>query len=268
MSEVEVPHRAAKVVCVYRMTIRPDSTSAIEQDELTQLAISDSISEFRSCVRYKSDSLSASYAGVSMSSTALSTAFEQVRKLPKARFDGIIIKNQKLNNCIYYGRIDGVLYNYREDNYPIQWQLSADTLTINGYKCQKASTRLGGRYYNAWFTRQIPISNGPYKFGGLPGLIVSISDATSSYKFELIRIYQPNKSYSILLPTEIIKPRNSVISISRQKYYETYFADQKNVIDNFMADGNFRFENEAQMRQNLQGKLKRRNNPIEIEYFK
>ncbi|MGI4762535.1 MAG: hypothetical protein ACRYF0_17620, partial [Janthinobacterium lividum] len=54
-----------KIICLYRMTSRMDSTSKTTRQEFTQLAISDSLSEFRSSDRYKGDSLLIKYAHVS-----------------------------------------------------------------------------------------------------------------------------------------------------------------------------------------------------------
>jgi len=60
---------------------------------------------------------------------------------------------------------------------PVQnWIVSDDTLTVAGYLCQKATCRFRGRDYIAWFSNDIPISNGPWKFGGLPGLILKVYD--------------------------------------------------------------------------------------------
>ncbi len=69
---------------------------------------------------------------------------------------------------------------------PLQWQLiqNSDT-TLLGYSCQKATTFYGGRKYTAWFTMDIPISDGPYKFYGLPGLIIKICDSENQHRFEL-----------------------------------------------------------------------------------
>ena len=66
------------------------------------------------------------------------------------------------------------------------WKVAADTQTVQGYLCQKAECNFRGRDYTAWFTYQIPISNGPLKFGGLPGLICKLYDNTKKYSFSLL----------------------------------------------------------------------------------
>jgi GLPGLI family protein len=52
---------------------------------------------------------------------------------------------------------------------------------IGNWEAQKATTEFGGRKWTAWFCEEIPLSDGPYKFKGLPGLIVKISDADNSH---------------------------------------------------------------------------------------
>ncbi|WP_081414005.1 GLPGLI family protein [Chryseobacterium daeguense] len=62
------------------------------------------------------------------------------------------------------------------------------TSTIGGYKCNKASVSIGGKKFIAWFTHDIPISDGPYKFRGLPGLILKLNEVNNYIGFELISI--------------------------------------------------------------------------------
>lgn len=73
------------------------------------------------------------------------------------------------------------------------WQLEQvrDT-SILGYTCQKATCSFGGRNYEAWYTIEIPISDGPYKFEGLPGLIVRVADVEKEHIFQLYGV----KNYS------------------------------------------------------------------------
>ncbi|MFD2786785.1 GLPGLI family protein [Hymenobacter rubripertinctus] len=258
----------AKVICLYRLTSRPDSTSKTTWEELTQLAISDSSSEFRSFVRYKADSLILKYQYADLNSPAMYAGMTEATNLPKYKFDGVIIKNSKTTTCLYYGIINKILYSYQDNDYSLNWKLSTDTARINGYTCQKAFTKLGGRKYTAWFTRQIPISNGPYKFGGLPGLIVSISDSTGSYKFELTRIYQPAKEYRILLPSQLMRTKLPAIVVPKRHYYSSYFTARDNFIDNAIANGTIKSGDLENVRKTYRDKIKHLNNPIELDYKK
>ncbi|MCJ7932207.1 MAG: GLPGLI family protein [Chryseobacterium sp.] len=76
-------------------------------------------------------------------------------------------------------------YKIREDKKP-EWKIQPDKQKIGDYNTQKATTSFGGREWTAWFAADIPFQDGPYKFYGLPGLIVKIEDATGSHSMTLI----------------------------------------------------------------------------------
>ncbi len=44
---------------------------------------------------------------------------------------------------------------------------------------------MGGRLWEAWFSPDLPFSEGPYKFSGLPGLIMKVKDARGHYEFTI-----------------------------------------------------------------------------------
>ncbi len=81
-------------------------------------------------------------------------------------------------------------YNsYYKEPYPLQqWQMGTEIQTILGYKCQKAVCHWRGRDFVAWFAPGIPVKAGPWKFGGLPGLILKLNDMENLYRFEAVRI--------------------------------------------------------------------------------
>ena len=67
----------------------------------------------------------------------------------------------------------------------LEWSFSDEaTDSIMGYDCHKATVEFAGRNYTAWFTPEIPLPFGPYKFGGLPGLILKIEDAEQQFVWE------------------------------------------------------------------------------------
>lgn len=84
-------------------------------------------------------------------------------------------------------------YSYEESIPQIKWNIIANTdSTILGYKCIQASCNFRGRDYIAWFTDEIAIDNGPWKFHGLPGLILKIEDQKKEYIYECTALYHPN----------------------------------------------------------------------------
>lgn len=75
-------------------------------------------------------------------------------------------------------------YKVLEDRKPI-WQISSAKKQLGTFSVQKATTDFAGRKWTAWFTTDVPVQDGPYKFSGLPGLIVEMSDQTGSHQMEL-----------------------------------------------------------------------------------
>ena len=67
-------------------------------------------------------------------------------------------------------------YVYQDLISDLKWELcnSEHTEPILGYNCIKATTVFRGRTYIAWFTPDIPVHIGPWKFVGLPGLILRV----------------------------------------------------------------------------------------------
>lgn len=96
------------------------------------------------------------------------------------------------------------------DNYPkMIWKISTETKNILGFKCQKANTSFRGRDYTVWFTTEIPGNYFPWKFEGLPGVILSFSDKEKLFASEAISVIQ-NKNPSVEFEEKI------------DKYFSTY----------------------------------------------
>ena len=115
-----------------------------------------------------------------------------------------VIKSKKIrvsNNSTSYN------YIYSNKN-TLVWQLKSDTEKISNYLCNKATTTYEGRNYIAWYTTEIPIADGPYKFWGLPGLIIKIHDTENHYIFTLVNFQKysgnpPPKLFQDLKPLEL-----------------------------------------------------------------
>lgn len=82
-----------------------------------------------------------------------------------------------LNNNIYTGyHILQTNYSLKDDLKLMDWKMTDETSEILGYSCQAAKTHFRGRDYVAYFTTEIPVSEGPFKFNGLPGMILKVSN--------------------------------------------------------------------------------------------
>ncbi len=105
------------------------------------------------------------------------------------QYDEIYIKDGQVTEyAIMPMNLERECCQYTEPVPKQQWTLKDEQQNIHGYRCQKATCHWRGRDYVAWFTSEIPIQRGPWKFGGLPGLIVKLSDAKNEYNFELVRL--------------------------------------------------------------------------------
>ncbi|OYQ45975.1 hypothetical protein CHU92_01765 [Flavobacterium cyanobacteriorum] len=63
--------------------------------------------------------------------------------------------------------------------------IDSETKVFGTYKCKKATMVFRGRAYTAWFSEDFPVNAGPFKFGGLPGLIFEIYDTDNQYRWIL-----------------------------------------------------------------------------------
>lgn len=71
-----------------------------------------------------------------------------------------------------------------------EWNICDEWKELNGYKVRKATCDFRGRKYEAWYATDIPVSDGPWKFCGLPGLIFEVYDHPCQYYYCLTGIKQ------------------------------------------------------------------------------
>lgn len=101
------------------------------------------------------------------------------------------------------------------------WKLvqNRDT-TIGIYDCQMATCHFGKRDFIAWYTTEIPISDGPYKFKGLPGLIIRLTDAKNEHVFQLYKVQNVNSNQEIVfMGNRHLKATTAANFLKAQKAY-------------------------------------------------
>jgi GLPGLI family protein len=100
----------------------------------------------------------------------------------------------------------GKVFAVQEQIPVIEWNITEETKEIMGLQCQKAIGDFKGRTYHAWFSSQLPYSNGPWKLGGLPGLIIEASDTKKEVIFQLTSFENATgPQIKIGLPNDIVK---------------------------------------------------------------
>jgi GLPGLI family protein len=122
------------------------------------------------------------------------------------------------------------LYFYQEESIHIPWEIKEDTISVLGYLCTKANCDFGGRIYTAWFTQDIPINEGPYKFYGLPGMILKIEDSEKLFQFEAIGLEK-------LENAEIVIDENSRYLKCTKEEYSTIKKRMRENFTEFYREG-------------------------------
>ncbi|NIF05073.1 GLPGLI family protein [Chryseobacterium sp. Tr-659] len=138
---------------------------------------------------------------------------KEINQLLKVReiWSAVIFKNKLTDSLIIQDKAKD-RYQYEEKTPIFKWTMSSgEKKKILGYECNKATTLYKGRDYTAWYTDQIPINNGPYVFGGLPGLILEIEDDKKNFLFQAVAMNQkPNNIY--------LRNDKSIFKVTRDKF--------------------------------------------------
>ena len=89
-------------------------------------------------------------------------------------------------------------YKYSEPIPEFDWEITEETGKIRGLPCRKAEADFRGRHWIVWYSEEIPVSDGPWKFQGLPGLVVYASDADREQTFALCSVRKAAKPIGVV----------------------------------------------------------------------
>ena len=107
---------------------------------------------------------------------------------PISMFGERVIKNYPSKGNLTVTCTLGDDFVYNELVMKKKWNLTPGDTTIVGYKCKKAICNFRGRDWTAWYTLDIPISDGPWKIDGLPGMLLKAEDSKGQFSFECFQI--------------------------------------------------------------------------------
>jgi len=251
----------------YEYRFIPDSTNISDvKTEMMNLDVSKSGSKFYSYTVYHSDST----MKVDLDKQLAATGSINIRTdMRKGLVKYAITKKYPKYEVFLHNRILMDKYKVSEER-PIIWKITSDKQKIGEWEAQKAETDFGGRHWFAWFTTETPIQDGPYKFHGLPGLIIKLEDQTKSHVFTL----QAVKNIDAIQEDVFDSKEISVNSKQYSKLIKDYENDptkglkqlQMGGITMKMVDGPNNHMKEQEER--LKEKLKKDNNKIELNKVK
>ncbi|VXB14206.1 conserved hypothetical protein [Flavobacterium sp. 9AF] len=81
--------------------------------------------------------------------------------------------------------------NVWEESGSQEWILEEEVKEIGSLLCSKATCKFRGRNYTAWYAPAIPLPYGPWKFNGLPGLIIELYDHNKDVYFSMLQLKIP-----------------------------------------------------------------------------
>lgn len=147
--------------------------------------------------------------------------------------EGVVpfVNKNFINKSIIYNQPIINSVKFIKDELPLQvWSLKDETKKIKSFNCKKAITTFRGRTYTAWYTEEIPIIGGPWKFDGLSGLILAVSSDDGVLNIEATKI---EKKDNIVL-TEFNVDKNDIISW--KEYCDKYKKVIERIKKNMKAD--------------------------------
>lgn len=206
----------ANIVCQYRLTFVRNANDAERiSNDFMILEIGAKSSKFYSYNQFLGDSLKAA----------------DQKNGTLNPYDPGRYKGNGITYTIHYNYPNGSITNldkvssnqfvYAEPLETPQWNIEADTLTVLSYLCQKATCRFRGRDYTAWFTTDVPVSYGPWKLNGLPGLVLKANDSEQHYSFECVGIKKVQGEYPIVFNNEeCVKTTGKDFHKAKRKYHE------------------------------------------------
>jgi GLPGLI family protein len=151
----------------------------------------------------------------------------------------ILYKNISENRMAHKTELMGKVFLIKDNLEAYDWELTGETKNIGNYTCYKAVYEkeeediqidmIDGevkeekvtkkRTLVAWYTPDIPISNGPSNYGGLPGLILEVNDGDQTIVCSEI-ILNPKEVKEIKEPTKgktVTREKFSEISLEKTK---------------------------------------------------
>lgn len=131
-----------------------------------------------------------------------------------------IIRYRNDNKITCHDNVFMDRYVYEEPIPDMGWILDHEKDEICGHECQKATCSFRGRDWTAWYCPEIEIDGGPWKFGGLPGLILKVEDSEKEHIFEAFQVRKSNNKISYPMSSSIFKTDRKAFNKMHADFYK------------------------------------------------
>ena len=186
----------ASMKCMYRATQLKDTLDVAFYEDLLILQIGPQVSKCFSYYTFQNDSLRKTPEGQRQASELFNRALADFHKhrdrsrflnsFPRSRTLTIVYKNYPAGAITVTDGLREDQVTYCDTLNAQQWTMTDSTREVLGYTCQQATADFRGRHWTAWFATDIPVSDGPWKLSGLPGLILEAYDKGHQYAFTAV----------------------------------------------------------------------------------
>ncbi len=239
----------AGIVVSYEQTFQEDSLNPRKRKELMTLMVGEQTSSF-----YSEAKAAFIRAVQHLSTVAEFQAFvnDPATAMRGGAFRYEIFKNHPEGKITTIDHFPSDHYLYTENLKLFNWSITGVTDSISGYMVHEATTRFGGRDWVAWFAPEIPYNDGPYKFNGLPGLILRIHDSRNHYLFEMVSIEIP------LEKAPIYFTERTYIRTTKEGFFRAWNSFRNSFI------GRTDIVPDSHSRHVMSDNMSRHNNPIEL----
>lgn len=253
----------------YELTYKPHKDSLKTEKELMVLDIKKDKSIYQSYKKVELDSIFQNMLEESKKNRN-SPDMNAFSSFKREEFQEQILKVYPIKEIQFSTNLGLDVYKY-EETPNFKWKIEAETKKIGTYNTQKASVKYGGRIWTAWFSTEIPFQDGPYKFHGLPGLIIKIEDTAGNYSWVLSGNKTMPEKEDTPSMFEFMKQygMSKDLTITKEKFEKLYKEHQKNPtagLKQMLASygvSSIDYDTREIEKTNLE-RLARRNNSIEI----
>lgn len=133
-----------------------------------------------------------------------------------------VFKNTPKQGYQYFIHDPGLIATRDKTEGLFTWELLKGDSIVSHYPCKKARTTFRGRTWTVWYTLDLPYSDGPWKFCGLPGLILYAWESEGYLRFKCIGI-EKGDGHEIKLRT----PKSGILDVySHERAAELMMLEQ------------------------------------------